>query len=87
MAWEKSITREDNGAVATYWEVISIYYNHRTQKSILAVGGWVSQSAYENSLEPLMTKSWEIPSGLAPELASGAVTFVSTFAQAQAEFQ
>ena len=87
MGWSKSIAREDNAAVATYWEVISIYYDHAKQVSDLAVGGWVDQAAYDQGYQPLMTKNWVIPSGLAPELATGAVTFVSTFVQAQEEFQ
>lgn len=87
MAWVKSIAREDNGAVATYWEVISVFYSHSEQKSLLMAGGWVDQNAYENNLQPLMIKEWDIPSGAAPDLATGAVAFVSGFAKAQPEFE
>lgn len=87
MSWEKSIVREDNGAIASYWEVISVFYNHRTQNSELTVGGWVSEDAYTTGLEPLIVKSWNVPAGLAPDLSVGAVAFVSGFAQEQPEFQ
>lgn len=87
MAWLKEIAREDNAAVATYWEVISIYYDHAKQVSDLAVGGWVDQAAYDQGYQPLMTKNWVIPSGLAPELATGALAFVGGFAKNQPEFE
>lgn len=87
MAWIKSIAREDNGAVATYWEVISIYYDHSKETSDLAIGGWVDEEAYTNNLQPLMTKNWIIPAGLAPELAAGALAFVGGFAKNQEEFE
>lgn len=85
MAWIKNIEHPDNGAVATFWELIGVVYDHRAQTSVLTVGGWVSQEAYA-SKEPLMVKRWEIPSGLAPELAAGAVAFVSGYAKQQSEF-
>lgn len=86
MAWIKEIKRQDNGASAFYWEVISIHYSHIEQTSRLIVGGWVSQEAYEELKEPLMTKEWEIPSGLAPELSAGALAFVGGFAKSQVDF-
>jgi hypothetical protein len=87
MAWIKEIEQTDTGAVAAYWEVIGIQYNHRTQLSVLEVGGWVSQAHYSANKNPLFYKSWEIPSGLAPELAAGALAFVSSYARAQPEFE
>lgn len=87
MAWFKEIERLDNGAVASYWEVISIHYSHIEQTSRLIVGGWVNQEAYEGLKEPLMTKDWEIASGLAPQLSAGALIFVSGFAKSQPEFE
>lgn len=87
MAWIKTIAHEAHGAEAHYWEVISVYYEHKRQLSILEVGGWVNAEAYNNGLSPLLTKIWEIPSGLAPQLATGAVQFVSGFAKSQPEFE
>jgi hypothetical protein len=87
MAWIKEIEQTDTGAVAAYWEVIGIQYNHRTHLSVLEVGGWVSEAAYTANKNPLFYKSWEIPSGLAPELAAGALAFVSGYARAQPEFE
>lgn len=86
MAWIKEIEQESTGAVASYWEVISVFYEHQRGASTLVVGGWISQEAYNNSKSPLLVKSWEIPSGLAPALAEGAVGFVSAFAKSQIEF-
>jgi hypothetical protein len=87
MAWIKEIEEENTSAVARYWQVISILYNHRSQKSVLEVGGWVSKDAYDNQKTPLMTRHWEIGSGLAPELAAGALAFVEGYALSQLEFQ
>lgn len=87
MAWIKEIAHESHGAIASYWEVVSVYYDHRRQLSQLEVGGWVSAEAYANGLAPLLVKNWEIPSGLAPQLAAGAIAFVSGFAKQQPEFQ
>jgi hypothetical protein len=87
MAWIKSIKNPQYGAIAEYWEVLSVYYNHRRQVSILEIGGWVDKAEYDNNSSPLLTRSYEIPSGLAPELAVGAVAFVSGYAKAQPEFE
>lgn len=87
MAWIKNIEDSSTGVVASYWEVISVYYNHKKQESLLEVGGWVSEQAYVDGKNPIMNKAWQIPSGLAPELASGAVAFVSGYAKQQPEFE
>lgn len=87
MAWNKEIEQESTGAVASYWEVISVFYEHQRGASTLVVGGWISEEAYNNNKSPLLVKSWEIPSGLAPELAEGAVGFVTSFAMSQPEFE
>lgn len=87
MAWIKNIEHVEFGAVASYWEVVSIQYDHRKQLSELKVGGWVSEQAYLDGKEPLIVKMWEIPSGLAPELSQGAITFVTNFAKSQPEFE
>jgi hypothetical protein len=87
MAWIKSYTLEDTGVVASYWEVIGIHYQHREQISALQVGLWISGDAYTQNKAPLQIKTYIIPSGLAPELAAGALAFVSGYAKAQPEFE
>lgn len=87
MAWIKEIEQENTGAIASYWEVMSVFYEHQRQMSVLIVGGWVSEEAYNNKKSPLLVKSWEIPSGLAPALTEGAVGFVTAFAMSHAEFE
>lgn len=87
MAWVKEIEQTETGVLVSYWEVISVYYSHKNQESILEVGGWVSESAYNDAKNPVIVKAWKIPSGLAPELAAGAVAFVSGYAKAQPEFE
>jgi hypothetical protein len=86
MAWIKEITHPDHGAVASYWEVMSVYYDHRRQLSTLQVGGWVSVDEYNSNMSPLLIKIYEIETGLAPQLAQGAVSFVAGYARAQDEF-
>lgn len=87
MAWIKQIEQQETGVVVSYWEVVSVYYNHKKQESLLEVAGWVSQQAYEDGKLPVINKSWQIPSGLAPQLAAGAVAFVSGYAKSQPEFE
>ena len=87
MAWLKNITEERTGAIAPFWEVISIVYNHREEQSDLTVGGWVSEDAYNEGKDPIITKNWSISSGLAPELSAGAISFVTSYARAQDEFE
>ena len=87
MGWCKTIEDEKTGVNVTFWEVISVVYNHREQQSDLCVGGWISKSAYDSNKDPAMVKNWTIPSGLAPELATGAVAFVSSYAKTQPEFE
>lgn len=87
MAWLKSIPHPDFGVSVAFWEVLGVNYDHREQKSLPTVGGWNSQADYDAGKIPLMTKSYYIPSGLAPELAAGAVAFVTQYARAQDEFE
>ena len=87
MAWLKNIAEGRTGAEATFWEVVSIVYNHREEQSDLTVGGWVSEGAYTEGKDPIITKNWSIPSGLAPELATGAISFVTSYARARDEFE
>ncbi len=86
MAWLKEYTDPDTGVTASYWEVIGIDYKHREQLSTLQVGLWISQAAYEANKACLRTISYLIPSGLAPELSAGAITFVEGYARSQPEF-
>jgi len=87
MAWLKDIECARTGMIVPYWEVISIVYNHRDQISDLTVGGWASEQAYEDGKDSVMQRSWSIPSGLAPQLAAGALTFVTSYAKSQSEFE
>lgn len=87
MAWIKSIKHPEHGAIALYWEVMTVLYDHQAQSSTLQAGGWVTKQDYDDGMAPLMVRRWEIPSGLAPELAAGAVAFISGFAKQQPEFE
>lgn len=87
MAWIKAIEQELTGVVVEYWEVISINYLHKQQTSNLTVGEWVNQAAYDANKAHVVEKNWIIPSGLAPELAAGAVGFITAYARAQPEFE
>lgn len=87
MAWLKEMEHETNGSIATYWDVISIEYAHKIQKSIMKVGGWKDQAAYENDKVPIIIKTYEIEAGQAPELARGALAFVVNYVKQQEEFQ
>lgn len=85
MGWIKSIAHETE-AIAEYWEVVSIFYDHKAQTSNLAVCGWVSKAAYNANSPALISRNWNIPSGSAPKLAEGAVAFITAFARSQPEF-
>jgi len=87
MAWLKEIEIEETGVKALFWEKISIFYSHYDQKSVFKVGGWVSAAAYAARKLPLKEMTWEVPSGLAPELAAGADAFLTAYARAQPEFE
>lgn len=87
MAWIKEWEHPDNGSIGSYSEMETITYNNRTQLSEMSVSVWISAEAYNNNKSPLFTKIYIIPSGLAPELASGAKAFVQAYAKAQPEFE
>lgn len=87
MAWIKNIAHPEHGAVASYWEVMSVYYDHKRQISTLQVGGWVSATEYNSNMAPLLIKIYEIEAGLAPQLAQGAVAFIAGYARQQPEFE
>lgn len=85
MAWTKTWTDPDTGVIADYWEVIGIKYQHREQMSEMTVGVWVSAEAHA-SLQPVHTVVFNVPSGAAPELAAGALHFVTEYCLTQPEF-
>lgn len=87
MAWLKEFVDVDTGVAASYWEVIGIEYQHKQQISNLRVGLWVSEAAYNDGKSPIKVLAYSIPSGLAPELAAGALAFVSGYAKSQPEFE
>lgn len=87
MAWIKEWVDPDNDSVGNFWETQTILYNHRTQLSEMTIGVWKDAAAYNANKRPLFTKSYIIPSGLAPQLAQGAKAFVQAYAKAQPEFQ
>lgn len=88
MAWTKEYVQQDTGlTIQGYWEVIGIEYQHQAQLSELKVGCWFSAQAYTDGKYPLTTKVYSIPSGLAPELAAGALAFVTQYAMSQPEFE
>lgn len=87
MAWIKTFTHPDTGAEGNFWEMETILYNHRTQLSELRVSVWVSATHYTNAKTPLHSISYVIPSGLAPQLASGAQAFVSGYVRSQPAFE
>jgi hypothetical protein len=86
MAWIKEFVDPDTGVIASYWEVVGIVYQHREQLSELKVGLWVSAEAYAANKSCLRVRTYLIPSGLAPQLSTGALQFVSGYARAQEEF-
>lgn len=87
MAWIKEYVDPDTGVTASYWEVIGIDYRHREQLSTLQVGLWISQAAYQANKAAIRTKTYLIPSGLAPQLSAGAIAFVASYARSQPEFE
>jgi hypothetical protein len=87
MAWTKEIMAPDTGVVVQYREMLTIFYEHTKQMSTLRVGGWVNQEAFNQDREPVIIKTYFLPSGLAPQLADGAKNFVTEYAMAQEELE
>lgn len=87
MAWIKSILRPDLQISADYWDFISIHYKHREQMSEVIVGGWPTQAHFNSGADPLLTRTYMVPAGQAPELATGALQFCTTYARSQPEFE
>lgn len=88
MAWLKTYTLPNTThSFEAYWEVIGIVYQHQAQLSELKIGCWSSAEDYEAKMQPIYVKTYLIPSGLAPELAVGALQFVTGYALTQPEFQ
>jgi len=84
--WIKEISHPEFGIPVSYWECWSVFYDHQHQLSTITVAGWQNQADKEAGKIPLMKKSWEIASGTNPQLAAGAVQFLTAFARSQAEF-
>lgn len=87
MALKKQMVQASTGAKAEYIEMIGINYNKRKELSELIVGVWVSKQEYDANLEPVLTIINVIPSGSAPELASGAYAFTMNYIKSLPEFE
>lgn len=87
MAWLKTYTLPNTThSFQAYWEVIGIIYQHQAQLSELKIGCWANAEDYAAKKQPIDVKTYLIPSGLAPELAGGALQFVTGYAMQQPEF-
>lgn len=87
MAILKQLIQEETGVNVSYWDTISIFYSKIDSISILVVGGWINQKAHKDGLDPVMTRRYELPSGLAPQLAAGADAFVKAYVKSLPEFE
>lgn len=87
MAWKKSMTDESTGVVYEHWDMILINYQHRSGMSEMIVGAWVNKEAYDAGRDPVRTKSYVIPAGTNPQLATAALAYVSGYVRAQPEFE
>ena len=87
MAWIKKIPHPENGAIASYWDSVSVFWNKQSETTQFIVGGWINRQAYQDKLKPILTFTWEIPSGSNPQLSAAADAFLSAFAKAKEEFE
>lgn len=87
MAWIKKIEHQTHAAIASYWDSISVFWNKRIGTTQFIVGGWVNKQAYDEGKEPLMTFTWEIPSGSNQQLSAAAELFLESYAKRQPEFE
>ncbi len=86
MAWIKKIPHPDTGAIASWWDCISVVWNKQEATSTFTVGGWLNKQAYTDKLKPILTYTWQVPSGANPQLSAAADAFLAGWAQAQPEF-
>ena len=87
MAWIKKIAHPDTGAIASYWDCVSVNWHKQSATSIFTVGGWANKAAYEANLKPVLTFTWEVPSGANPQLSTAADAFLSAWARQKSEFE
>lgn len=87
MAWIKKIPHPETGAIASYWDSVSVYWNKQTGTTQFIVGGWANKQAHQDGLKPVLSFNWEIPSGTNPELSGAADEFLTAFARAKEEFE
>ena len=86
MPWTKEYLVEATGVTASYYNFISINYDHRSGQSEIIYGVWFSADAYTDGLSPVKQFSLPVPSGTSPTLASGALAFATAYILAQPEF-
>lgn len=87
MAFTKVRIDPATGASAEHWDLICINYNHRAQLSEMQFGVWVDKAAHDANLHPVHVEIFSVGSGLAPQLAAGALAFAMNYIKAQPGFE
>jgi hypothetical protein len=83
MALVKEIRDESTGVLCMYWKCVKIVYDAERGSSLVEAHGWPSLWHYQQKKNPLMAKQWEIPTGAAPQLATGVEILMQASALSQ----
>jgi hypothetical protein len=86
MAFTKEIIRESDGVAIKYWKPYALNYDAASGDTTLILVGFVSKDVATAGLNPVEYKTYRIPSGTSPELASAVNEFAQNYALAQHEF-
>jgi len=78
---------EETGVVVGYWHEAELVYNMKTGIVVFTVEGYVNEEAYSGGKKPVVSKFYEIPEGLQPQLAAAGKAFLLNYVKSLPEFE
>lgn len=80
-------TIENNGVAVGYWHEKELVYNMKTGIVVFTIDGYVNKQAYDDGLDPVLSKFYEIPEGTQPQLAAAGNAFLLGYIRSLPEFE
>jgi len=77
----------ETGVQIEHWQEAELVYNMKTGYVVFTLEGYFNKAAYDNGLQPVITKFYEIPEGSQPQLAAAGKSFLLGYVRALPEFE
>lgn len=77
----------ETGVKIEHWQESELVYNMKKGYVVFTLEGYFNKDSYENGLQPVITKFYEIPEGSQPQLVSAGKAFLLGYVRALPEFE